>query len=108
MCPCSAENCLSGCPCLNKYCSTFRVDIDGFGIVEGRVDDVHDDVVNFLGIPYAEPPERFSAAEIKTTLGEEVFDAKSFGKGRGPKLVDTSIDYTVNKHSRRWIFDWLQ
>ena len=86
LCPCSAENCLSGCPCPNKYCSTFQVEIEGFGVVEGKVDDVHQDVVKFLGIPYAEPPERFYAAKIKKNLGEEVFDAKKFGQGRDNKL----------------------
>ena len=80
-CPCRAVDCLNGCPCANIYCSTFIVDIDGFGTVKGQEDEVHNEVVKFLGVPYAEVPQRFAASVMKKSLGEEIFDATRFGDG---------------------------
>ena len=80
-CPCRAVDCLNGCPCANIYCSTFIVDIDGFGTVKGQEDEVHNEVVKFLGVPYAEVSQRFAASVMKKSLGEEIFDATRFGDG---------------------------
>ena len=79
-CPCHGE-CANGCPCNNKYwkgsaceqfsrvyltfaqelnleSSTWRVEIDELGILEGETyKNSYRDVVKFLGVPYAETPK---------------------------------------------------
>ena len=102
-CPCHGE-CANGCPCNNKYwkgsfltqicffiwcwlkskynleSSTWQVKVDGLGILEGETyQENYQEVVKFLGVPYAETPKRFEHSQMKTDLG--FFEAKSFSFG---------------------------
>ena len=97
-CPCASAGCERGCPCPNSFCSTWRVEIDGLGIVDGTVDEVYPDVVKFLGIPFAKPPTRFAAAEMIETLGgnDHVFDAKNFGASCSGKSTSGRSEDCLN------------
>ena len=54
--------------------------IDGLGILEGETyQENYQEVVKFLGVPYAETPKRFEHSQMKTDLG--FFEAKSFSFG---------------------------
>ena len=45
---------------LNLVSSTWRVEIDELGILEGETyEDTYQDVVKFLGVPYAENPKKW-------------------------------------------------
>ena len=64
----------------NLVSSTWQVKIDGLGILEGETyQENYQEVVKFLGVPYAETPKRFEHSQMKTDLG--FFEAKSFSLG---------------------------
>ena len=63
---------------MNQFCTTWRVEIDGFGIVEGKTDSTVTDVVRFLGVPFGQVTKRFEPAELKLKL-DDVHKSNSFG-----------------------------
>ena len=77
-CPCGSS-CPDGCPCLNQFCSTWRVEVGGYGIVEGKADPLLPEVIRFLGIPFGEVNKRFEPAELKLQLNKSHHDGSKFG-----------------------------
>ena len=64
----------------NLESSTWQVKVDGLGILEGETyQENYQEVVKFLGVPYAKTPKRFEHSQMKTDLG--FFEAKSFSFG---------------------------
>lgn len=64
----------------NLESSTWQVKVDGLGILEGETyQENYQEVVKFLGVPYAETPKRFEHSQMETELG--FFEAKSFSFG---------------------------
>ena len=71
-----------------------RVNIDGFGQVEGVIDsDLN--VVSFLGVPYAETPKRFEHSVMKESLDGTLFKAHEFGNQESFKFSTNSKNFVL-------------
>ena len=85
-------------PSRNLESSTWRVEINGFGTLEGETyEDTYPEVVKFLGVPYAETPQ------IRIYLANELLDIiEIIQKYHGKCILkDVSKDPTKRfKHSK--------